>query len=187
MNNKKEELISEFENRFKEELTPEEQFEWAFRHMSKMCKENGWGDPLSYARGKEILAAIALGHKVSKTLSGADAYNQLGQPVEYKSTTGKTICAAYTGISVKDTWAEQERYLKKEKIQAYPEHYANRFDDEGNLVESWKLMGKDVYEILLPKLRKKWNKLNKAKTLADPRLSANLSMTEIKTYGTRVI
>lgn len=182
VSNKK--LLKETEELLKKEVTPEELFDWAFCLMNKICKANGWGDPNSYARGKEIRAAIALGHQVSQTLSGADAYNEAGQAVEYKSTIGAKMNMSYTGVSVQKTWKEQEEYLKKDKILPYPEHYANRFDDEGNLVESWVLSGRKVYDLLLPKLLKSWESRKNRK---DPRLSANLTEREIKLHGTRVI
>lgn len=183
MSNKKESVTKDLKNLLAQ-LSPEEQFAFCFSHMTLACKEQKWGDPMSYARSKEILAAHALGHKVSDTLSGADAYNKAGHPVEYKSTTGARMNMFYSGISVHDTWSQQEKYLKEQKILPYPEHYANRFDDEGNLVESWKLTGEVVYNLLLPKLRKNWENRSNRK---DPRLAANLSQKEIKLYGTRVI
>ena len=70
-------------------MTPEQEYKKLYQRMSNLCKQQGWGDPFSYARSKEIYAAIELGHEVSKTFSGADAFNELGYPVEYKSTTGK--------------------------------------------------------------------------------------------------
>ena len=76
--------------------------------MACLCEEQGWGDPFSYARGKEIYASIELGHKVAGTLPGADAFNKEEEPVEYKSTTGKAVKGAYTGISVQPTRKEQE-------------------------------------------------------------------------------
>ncbi len=151
--------------------------------MAQLCEENNWGDPFSYARAKEILAAAVLGHKIASTYAGADAFLLDGTPVEYKSTIGPKNKGAYTGISVQSTWEQQEKYLKEEKIAKYPEHYFNRFE-VGDLVESWKLKGEDVYNILLPKLKGKFaTVLNKK----DPRLSADVTNTEIKNYGTRVI
>jgi hypothetical protein len=40
---------------------------------------------------------------------------------------------------------KQEKYLLKEKIAKYPEHYYNRFKN-GKLVESWKMKGSDVVQ-----------------------------------------
>ena len=164
-------------------LTPEQEYRALHEINYDVAAEQEWGDPYSYARSKEIYAAGVLGHKVAKTFSGADAFNQKGEPVEYKSTIGKNPTGSYTGISVQDTWEEQERYLREEKIAKYPEHYFNRFED-GKLVESWMMSGIDVFNVLLPKLKKKYpNVLTKK----DPRLSANITWTEIQKYGTKVI
>ena len=163
-------------------MTPEEKYRDLYEQMYELCDEQGWGDPFSYARSKEILAANILGHRISDTLSGADAYNRKGEPLEYKSTTGKNPQGSYTGVSVQPTWPAQERYLREEKIAKYPEHYYNRFEN-GRLVESWKMSGTDVYRILLPKFKKKYPDVLKKK---DPRLSANVSWTEIKEHGTKV-
>lgn len=165
--------------------TKQKQFLDLFKKLSDLCEEANWGDPHSYARGKEIYAACVLGHKVSETLSGADAYTLQGDPLEYKSTTQKTNRGAYTGISVKPTWSEQVEYLKKEKILKYKWHYYNRFEG-GQLVESWRMSGQDVYDILLPKIKKKYQKKANS-TAADPRLSANITWGEIKKYGEKII
>ena len=167
-------------------MTSNEQKEYleSYEKIVQICKQEGWGDPFSYARGKEIAAAIRLGHTVAKTLSGADACNSSGDPVEYKSTTGKKAKGSYTGISVQSTWKEQVKYLKEEKILPYKEHYYNRFDDQGILVESWRLSGKDVFRLLLPKIQKSFNNSRNRK---DPRVSANITTGEIHKYGKQVI
>jgi hypothetical protein len=115
--------------------------------------------------------------------AGCDGINAAGQGVEYKSTTQKRIKGSYTGISVQPTWEEQVEYLQKEKILKYPEHYFNRFVG-GDMVESWVLTGRQVYDTLLPKLKKKYPNVL---SLKDPRLSADVSMTEIKNQGKQVI
>ena len=153
--------------------------------MADLCEQEGWGDPFSYARSKEIYAACVHGHQMPgpNDYSGADAINQSGIGVEYKSTIGAKIKGAYTGISVQSTWEAQDRYLREEKIVKYPEHYYNRFKD-GKLVESWKLTGQQVYDILMPKLKRKFSTVL---TKKDPRLSATVTTKEIKQHGTRVL
>ncbi len=163
--------------------TPQEQYQELYEKMAQLCETQGWGDPFSYARSKEIHAAIALGHKIADTFSGADAFNKENQPVEYKSTTDKNCKGSYTGISVQPTWEKQEKYLREEKIAKYPEHFYNRFS-QGKLVESWQMDGSKVLEILLPKLKKNYATVL---TKKDPRLSANISWSEIKQYGKKVI
>lgn len=167
----------------REKVTPEQKFKQMYKEVADLCEENGWGDPFSYARAKEIHAACMLGHTVATTLSGADAINKKGQEVEYKSTINKKVKGSYTGISVQPTWEKQVKYLKEEKILKYPEHYFNRFE-KGQLVESYKLTGQQVYDILLPKLKKKFSTVLDKK---DPRLSADVITSEIEKYGTKVL
>ena len=162
--------------------TPEQEYRELYEKMARLCDRQGWGDPFSYARSKEIYAATVLGHQVAKDFSGADAIDN-GEEVEYKSTTGKNCKGAYTGISVQPSWSEQERYLREKKILKYPWHYFNRFQD-GKLVESWRMSGEKVYDCLLPKLKKKFPTVLKKK---DPRLGANVSWTQIQEFGTRII
>jgi len=166
-------------------MTPEQKFAKLYKEMWDLCQENDWGDPFSYARAKEIYATCALGHSMPApdAYSGADGINEKGEGVEYKSTIGKSIKGSYTGISVQSTWEEQDRYLREEKIAKYPEHYYNRFED-GKLVESWKLTGQQVYEILGPKLKDKFSTVLNQK---DPRLSATVTTGEIHQYGKRVL
>jgi len=163
-------------------MTPEQEYKQLYERMAQLCEEQGWGDPFSYARSKEILAAIVLGHKVADKFSGADAFDALGNPVEYKSTTGKHCKGSYTGISVQSSWREQEKYLFEEKLAKYPKHCYNRIED-GKLVESWEMSGQNVYNILTPKLKDKFPTVLSKK---DPRLSANITWSEIKRYGKKI-
>ena len=163
--------------------SPEEKFKYHYEELTSVAEEQGWGDPISYGRGKEIYAAIELGHTVASTLAGADAFNKASDPVEYKSTTGRAVRGAYTGISVQPTWELQDAYLRNKKIACYPEHYYNRFE-KGKLAESWVMDGNKVYELLMPKLRAKFDTVL---TKKDPRLSADITNREIKKYGRRGI
>jgi hypothetical protein len=164
-------------------MKPEQEYKELYERMATLCAEQKWGDPFSYARSKEIYAAIALGHTVATTLSGADAINAAGQEVEYKSTIGNKVKGSYTGISVQPTWQEQEAYLKDDKIGKYPEHYFNRFSG-GKLAESWMMTGAKVLELLTPKLAVKYATVLSKK---DPRLGANITWKEIKKYGKQII
>lgn len=158
-----------------------------FEKITQLCYENGVGDPFSYARGKEIYQSLKLGHKVAETYSGADAFNEFGLKVEYKSTIGKNLNATYNGISVFDTWEEQEKYLKEQKILCYTEHYFSRFDKNGKIAETWKMSGEQVYSILEPKLKIKFFNLKNSKSiLKDPRLGATISQEEIYKHGTKL-
>ena len=166
-------------------MTPEQEFQQLFEQMYSLCDKQGWGDPFSYARSREIHLAGLLGHTVADDYSGADAYDQNGKALEYKSTIAKIINGTYNGISVQDNWDDQEDYLVKDKIGKYEYHFIARYQD-GKVVEVWKLNGDDVLSILLPKLRKDWTrKING--NHKDPRLSATINQKEIYSVGTRVI
>ena len=95
--------------------TPKEQYKSIFKQMYQLCDDNGWGDPFSYARSREILMAVELGHEMATTYSGEDASEidpALGLLLyEYKSTINKTIKGSYTGISVQPTLQEQITYV----------------------------------------------------------------------------
>ena len=166
-------------------MTPEQKFQQLFEEMYSLCGEQGWGDPFSYARSREIHLAGLLGHTVADDYSGADAFDGDGKPLEYKSTIAKNINGTYNGISVQDTWEDQEDYLINNKIGKYDNHFIARYDD-GKVVEVWRLSGEDVLSILLPKLKKDWTrKING--NHKDPRLSATLSKKEIYAVGTCVL
>lgn len=171
-------------------MTPEQKFQQLFEEMYQLCEQQNWGDPFSYARSREIHLAGILGHKVADTYSGADAWEwdqnkSQFVPVEYKSTIAKSINGTYNGISVQDTWEEQEKYLIDEKLGKYFNHYIARYED-GKVVEVWKLSGDDVLMILLPKLKKDWERKINGKH-KDPRLSGNLTKKEIYQYGTQIV
>ena len=159
-----------------------QKYKKAYEELYVICEENGWGDPFSYARSREILMAATLKHEVSDTLSGADGIDEDGE-CEYKSTVSKNINGAYNGISVQKTWKEQKRYLIEDKIGKYNNHYIARFDG-GKIAEIWKLKGKDVLSILLPKLHKKFGTVL---TKKDPRLGASITKKEILAYGVQVL
>ena len=166
-------------------MTTEKKFEKGWNLMMAACKEGNYGDPFSYARSREILIAIKLGHKVAPSLSGADGFDEDGE-CEYKSTIGNSINATYNGISVFDTWEEQNDYLINKKIKKYKNHYFARFTSDLNnpIVEVWRMSGDVVYDLLLPKLKNKYLKENKGK---DPRLGASLSKKQIYEYGERIL
>jgi hypothetical protein len=161
--------------------TPEQRYKELFEEMNDLCEREVWGDPFSYARSREILMACELGHTIAPTLSGADAFDEDGE-CEYKSTIAESIKGSYTGISVQPTWEEQVKYLKEDKIAKYKNHYYGRFAG-GKIAEIWRLDGERVFDILLPKLEKKFPTIL---TKKDPRLSADVTKTEIYKYGERM-
>jgi hypothetical protein len=150
-------------------------------------KAAGIGDVFSYSKIKEVLIAAELGHNVSANYDGADGIEPDGTLAEYKSTIGSRINATYNGISKQPTWEQQEKYLKEKKIGKYPNHYYARFEGV-QIVELWKLRSDDVLKILLPKLKRDWDRKDSIDSKhTDQRPGANVCMTEIKKYGTRVI
>jgi|TARA_B100001287_G_C22368001_1_gene382887 hypothetical protein len=163
-------------------MTPEQKFQNLFEEMYNLCQENNWGDPFSYARSREIYMATVLGHKVAETFSGADGIDEVGE-CEYKSTTGKNVNGTYNGISVQDTWEEQEDYILNRKIGKYENHYFARFDG-GTIAEIWKVDGKDVVNCLLPKIQDKFEKGTKGKS--DPRIGVSIPKRDITKYGERI-
>jgi hypothetical protein len=152
-------------------MTPtQKRFSELLRELCEISAQEGWGDPLNYNRSREIDLAFKLGHKISKTLAGADAFDEQELPVEYKTTTRKTIQGVYNGVSVFPTWEEQERYLKEEKIGKYKHHYFARYDG-ATVKEAWVLTSDQVLDCLLPKFEKAFNS---KKSKKDPRLGCSI-------------
>jgi hypothetical protein len=75
--------------------------------------------------------------------------------------------------------------LIEEKLGKYSNHYIARYEG-GKVVEVWKLTGNDVLMILLPKLKKDWERKINGKH-KDPRLSGSLTRKEIYSYGTQIL
>ena len=165
--------------------TAQQQYLDAFAALYEAADALNAGDPMSYARSREIHLACLLGHTVADTYSGADAFEEDGTPVEYKSTIGKVISATYNGISVQPTWEEQEAYLIDHKIGCYPRHYYARYEG-ANVAEVWVLDSDDVLALLLPKAQKQYatKRSGKAK---DPRIGVTLSAGEIRRHGRRLV
>lgn len=157
----------------------------AFRALYEAAEEMQAGDPMSYARSREIHLACLLGHTVADTYSGADAFLPDGTPVEYKSTIGKTISATYNGISVQPTWDEQESYLIDHKIGCYPQHFYARYDGS-EVAEVWVLDSDTVLSLILPKAKKQYEAKRNGNA-KDPRLGVTISSGEIRKHGTRLM
>ena len=165
-------------------ITPEQEYKQAFETLYSICEQNGWGDPFSYARSREIHMAATLGHTIADDYSGADAIDEDGE-CEYKSTINKNINGTYNGISVQPTWEDQERYLIEDKLGKYYNHYIARYEG-GKIVEVWKLTSDNILMILLPKLKKDWErKING--NHKDPRLSGSVTKKEIYKFGTQIL
>jgi hypothetical protein len=157
----------------------------AFAALYEAAEEMNAGDPMSYARSREIHLACLLGHTVADTYSGADAFLPDGTPVEYKSTIGKAISATYNGISVQPTWEDQEAYLIDHKIGCYPQHFYARYEG-ATVAEVWVLDSDTVLSLLLPKAQKQYASKRNGKA-KDPRIGVTLSAGEIRKHGRRLI
>jgi hypothetical protein len=172
-------------------MTDEQRYLELFQEMQRLAVRNNWGDPFSYARSREIYMAVTLGHRIAPKLSGADAFNQNGGEVEYKSTIQDKINGAYKGIqdpevvagpNLDDQWRELERYLREDKIAKYKEHYFARFKD-GKIVELWRASGDAVLRELLPKFKKQHYSSEPRK---DPRPGAHLASKQIERIGEKL-
>jgi|TARA_B110000967_G_scaffold203880_1_gene245309 hypothetical protein len=152
-------------------MSPAQEFNWCSQRLSKLCDENTWGDHFGPGRAREIMMANFLGHKVALKTSGADAYENGDEPVEYKSTMQNNISATYNGISVQETWEKQVEYLNNEKICKYKNHYYARFNG-GKIVGMYKMGCDKVIEYLLPRLKRQFDKEKKGK---DPRLGVTIT------------
>lgn len=164
-------------------MTAEEKYRKLYEQMYDLCQKNGWGDPFSYSRGKEIYMATILEHKVAETYTGADAYDEDGA-CEYKSTINSQINATYNGISVQPTIEEQIKYLKKEKIGLYKNHYFSRFAG-GQIAEIYVMSNDTVMKILTPKVKMQYPKKKSGKA-KDPRIGVSLTTKEIYIYGKKI-
>ena len=164
-------------------MTPDqmERFKQLYEEMYSLC---GGIDPFSYARAREINMAATFGPTIADTYSGADAYDNQGNWLEYKSTIAEIINATYNGISVQDSWEEQERYIIEDKIGKYQNHYYARYDG-GKVAEIWKLDCNSVLSILLPKIKKQFEAGTKHKK--DPRIGVSVTTKEIKENGERIM
>jgi len=165
--------------------TAQQKYLDAFRALYEAAEEMQAGDPMSYARSREIHLACLLGHTVADTYSGADAFLPDGTPVEYKSTIGKAISATYNGISVQPTWEDQEEYLIEHKIGCYPQHFYARYEGS-EVAEVWVLDSDTVLSLLLPKARKQYATKRNGKA-KDPRIGVTLSAGEIRKHGRRLV
>ena len=170
--------------------TEEEKFLFEWGAPAHRAHKNNWGEPTNQNRGGEIVMAILLGDTISPTRSGADAYDSKGRGLEYKSTTGEKLQGTYNGISNKDSWAEQEKYLREEKIGKYHKHKFSLMR-RGFPEEVWELSGKKVLDILIPKVKRQFyalqEKLEKGNIPADPRFGVTLTEEEIKKNGVKII
>lgn len=163
-------------------MNNQQRFLKLYSEFTEVCATLGVTDPFNYNRARELHTSILLGHRISPTLDGPDAfYNDL--PVEYKSTIGKKIQATYNGIAVLPTWEEQEVYLRNEKIGKYPYHFWTRYEGS-TLVECIRFTADQILDEILPKLKKQYESCARKK---DPRLGITIGCKEFINRGIRII
>lgn len=152
-----------------------------YSEFTEVCATLGVTDPFNYNRARELHTSILLGHLISPTLDGPDAFcNEL--PVEYKSTIGKKIQGTYNGISVLPTWEEQEAYIRNEKIGKYTYHFWSRYEGS-KLMECVRFTGDQILDEILPKLKIQYESCVHKK---DPRLGITISSKEFINKGVRI-
>ena len=168
----------------------EDRFAFYSSGSQKVCRENKWGNPFVPGRTQEIVVCNILNMKISNSVGGADCYDEDG-PAEIKSSSPgegtkdkKKFVAAYGGISVFPTWEEQLQYLD-EKILGYKNHYHSRWEN-GECVEIWKLDCQTVYDLLLPKLKQRYETLKVNDRIKDPRLQGVVTKKQIYRLGKKV-
>jgi hypothetical protein len=170
--------------------SPEEKFAFYSSGSQKVCRQNKWGNPFVPGRSQEIVVCNILGFTISNSVSGADAYDADG-PAEIKSCSpgedavykGK-FDAVYGGISFFPTWEEQLEYLDQ-KILAYKNHYHSRWEN-GECMEIWQMDCQTVYDLLLPKLKKRYETLKANDRIKDPRMQGVLTKKQIYKHGKKV-
>jgi DNA-binding protein Fis len=166
-----------------EKKDAKKEFAELFEKMYQLSLDNNWGDTFSYNRAREIHMANYLGHSVALNYSGADAIDQDGLEVEYKSTISKDIQATYNGISVHHNWESQETYIREHKIGKYKKHYYAKYQGS-KIVEMYEMKAEDVLEFVLPKLKIQFEKERKNKK--DPRLGVTIPKKYIFEKGTKI-
>ena len=164
----------------------EQRYLEAFEALTCAFQElTGNTDPFNYSRAKELHVCLVLDLNWNSANDGADAFDSSGRPVEIKTTTAKRINGTYNGLSVYDTFSEFVDYLHS-KFPENTRHIFARYEGS-KLVELYELSNSVIIDILLKKIRKNFDNegiLNEAsKNKKDPRLGANVCMTEIKKDG----
>ena len=72
-------------------MKPEARYQALYEEMYHLCEEQGWGDPFSYARSREIHMAGILGHRIADDYSGADAFDEDGGCLLYTSPSPRDM------------------------------------------------------------------------------------------------
>lgn len=147
-------------------------------NLVDVFNELGLGDPFGGGRTREAILAEFLGHTIGDNLSGADAYDGKGNEFEYK--TGFMFNGRYE-VSTYSTWEEQEDYLTNEKIGYYDEHYYAQFNRNYELQKVYRINGKKVNDILLPKFREFYDR--DKTNLASHTLTASMTRKDAIEYG----
>tara|TARA_R110002110_G_scaffold7746_4_gene39182 strand:- start:2459 stop:3007 length:549 start_codon:yes stop_codon:yes gene_type:complete len=164
-----------------------------YEHLHQlMAKAQYSTDPRTY---RETIASLETGCRPTVDKSGADCHlpkeDGTEAKCERKSSEG-SLAGAYTGISWQESWDEQERYIREDKIGNCEWHYFDHFDKlTGALVECYRIPGSLLVNTKLPGLHKQWEgrveKMLKGTLPKDPRLSFSLGSRFIRTHGEQII
>ena len=128
----------------------------AIENLVNIFEELGLGDPFGAGRAREAILASFLEHKLGEDLHGCDAYTDDGNIYEYKTTLVSSGLAGRYDVSTQPTWEEQVEYLTEDKIANNTYHYYATFTSKLELVSVWKMDGKTVLDLLLPKIKHKF-------------------------------
>jgi hypothetical protein len=154
--------------------------------MMSISNELEFGDPFASYRIREILLSIHLNHTIAHTLHFEDARNEFNEKIEYKTCTisRKGLYGRYD-ISWQDSWERQKEYMLNEKIANNAYHYFALFDKEHRIQEIYRMKGDTVYNLLLPKIEKKFKNRNISQN-KNGSLHATISNLDIMTYGEKI-
>jgi len=156
-----------------------------FHLMIEAAQRDGVQDPISGGRVIEYQMACYLGHTISKYQAGPDAFDQSGNPCEYKSVKIGSGGAQYN-ILCGSTREGQIDELAKSVLDK--DHYIAFQDFDGTpvLIEIWKLDGQTVFNQLIPKIMAQYGRRGVGKVLKDPRARSKLPNGFVRERGKRV-
>lgn len=157
----------------------------AVQHVIKVFADEELGDPFASGRAREAILADFLGHTLGVDLHGCDAYDDVGNLFEYKTTYAHIGLRGRYDVSSYPTWSKQVAYLKREKIGIYQYHYFATFTTRLDIQDVYRLSGDTVLDLLLPKFKKKY--LCDKTSLKRRDLYATLSAREIMTHGQKCV
>ena len=144
---------------------------------------------------REAAATLRNGQKLPTKKSGGDCFieDESGNmaPCERKSHVGTSPKGTYTGLSWKPTWIQQWDYIVYKKLGVCKYQFFDVFDpDTGELTGTWRMDTKILLELMKPRFKKIWERLEKKKRLNDdandPRPSWSIGTRDILANSVQV-